>query len=593
VVLLIPLGASVGCYERLPVSIDAPHIEDEILVGLPESGDLSGLIASYDLVEIDRIDGIRVARLNVGANEDAAEALTRMQDDPRIRFAEPNYIVHATAVPNDPAWHRQWNMRAIGVDLAWDLGTGEGIVVAVLDTGVRVGGPDGFDHLLPGYDFVYDDSNPSDFNGHGTHVAGTIAQATNNGVGVAGIAHGASILPVKVLGDYGSGSMWGIAQGITYATDHGADVINMSLGSYGGSWSVEEACDDAVARGTVLVAASGNDNGGAINWPAAYDSVISVAATDAVGDISYFSNQGSGMDIAAPGGDVYEDLDNDGYSDGIYQETWSNGFYYGSWQGTSMASPHVAGAAALVMGQGVTDPAEVRRILTVTARDAGAQGHDRWFGHGRLDVDAAVRMAAGMEIPDDPEPGDDDDEPGDATAPVISGVVLASADGRFSIDWTTDEPSTSGIRFSEWGLYPEEALVTQHHRDWEGTVGYEYTFTIESVDAAGNLASSGPLSVLVVDGDGGGEVDDGAEITGVSWTSTDHDFEIFWSTDAPTQCWIELEIWGTFPRNTSWYTSYTREFWGTAGETYVAWIHCEDGSGEETVHGSFEIYMDP
>ena len=183
--------------------------------------------------------------------------------------------------------------------------------------GVRGGGPDGITTLLGGYDAYYDDDDPSDNDGHGTFVAGTIAQSTNNGRGVAGMAPGASILPVKVLSDQGFGDVRALANGIVYATDQGADVINMSLGSPSSSQTEYRAIQYAYDRDVVLVAASGNEFARSISYPAAYPEVIAVGAVRASGTRSPYSNTGSGLEIVAPGGDLNRDDNGDGYADGV------------------------------------------------------------------------------------------------------------------------------------------------------------------------------------------------------------------------------------------------------------------------------------
>jgi subtilisin family serine protease len=252
--------------------------------------------------------------------------------------------------------------------------------------------------FVGGWDFVNDDAHPNDDNGHGTHVTGTIAQTTNNGFGVAGVAFGVSVMPVKVLDAAGTGAYSWIADGIHYAVDNGADVISMSLGGASGSAILEEAVAYAYNNGVVVIAASGNDNG-AVGYPAAYDAyVIAVGATRYDETRAYYSNYGSSLDLVAPGGDLNVDQNGDGYGDGVLQNTFGDttvDWAYWFYQGTSMATPHVSGVAALLLTRdpGLT-PDEVRDVLQSTAEDLGAAGWDSTYGWGLVDAEAALRSLA-------------------------------------------------------------------------------------------------------------------------------------------------------------------------------------------------------
>ncbi len=310
-------------------------------------------------------------------------------------YIEPNYIYSTLGTPNDPDYSKQWNFRSINVEKAWEDTKGEGVTVAVIDTGVsRV--PDLKDtKFVKGYDFVNDREVADDDNGHGTHVAGTIAQTTNNGYGVAGIAYQASIMPLKVLSAGGGGTIADIAEAIKFAADHGADVINMSLGGGGESQAMKEAIAYAHSKGVVIVAAAGNSNDNSASYPARYAHVIGVSAINAAGVKSPYSNYGAGVDISAPGGDTSESESGGILQETINPQTGQPMFAY--FQGTSMASPHVAGVAALIKASGVDDPEQVTGILKQSAR-AIKDDPLNHFGAGQLDAANAVALATKGQI---------------------------------------------------------------------------------------------------------------------------------------------------------------------------------------------------
>ncbi len=451
-------------------------VDREVLVSVADLGDGVARMhveQTYGLIEVERNEAIGVSLLAFD-HEDLDLLIQDMEQDWRVEFAEPNYIVTQQGTPNDPYVGYQWNLSFIDAPQAWDTADGTGAVVAVLDTGVSEGA-DGFAHLLQGYDFYYDDSDPSDRVGHGTHVAGTIAQATNNGVGVAGVAPGASILPVKVLGDNGYGSTSAIAKGIVYATDQGADVINMSLGGAYYSSTQHQAVRYAHDRGVVIVAATGNEFASSIGYPAGLEEVIAVGAGRADGSRAPYSNTGTGIDLIAPGGDMSRDDNGDGYGDGILQETLGGYQFY---EGTSMATPHVAGAAAVLVSMGIEDPEQIRDILTSTARDVGSPGYDTSTGWGYLDLAAAVANAEPAPVLD-------------TTAPLIQGVTVSTDGDRFRVAWTTDEPATSQIQFTGWErIYGSTDLKTSHDQGFRGSEGSSYGFTVISTDAEGNTRTS-------------------------------------------------------------------------------------------------------
>lgn len=286
----------------------------------------------------------------------------------------------------DPLRSRQWAHDLLHTSTAWKAATGVGVVVAVVDTGVQASHPDLSGRVLQGYDFVGRDTNADDANGHGTHVAGIIAANTYNSIGIAGMTKSAKVLPVRVLDAVGEGTDANVASGITWAANHGADVINLSLA--GPKSSAESAAVSyAISQGVVVVAAAGNDGCGLLtpaSYPAADDGVIGVAAVTRTRSIASYSSCGSWVDVAAPGGDGATD------AGGIYSTY--RGSSYASLSGTSMATPYAAATAALAVeeiGPGWT-PAGVAQVLTETATDLGATGRDGSFGAGLINPVAIV-----------------------------------------------------------------------------------------------------------------------------------------------------------------------------------------------------------
>lgn len=357
---------------------------------------------ALDMITFYR-DRFRVLRLPARCDRQAV--LAALARNPAIAYAEPNRIMRAFFTPNDRDYPLQWHFQLINMEQAWEASTGAGVTVAVVDSGVSPYGADGFGgRLLGGYNaFINAPALWQDANYHGTHVAGTIAQETGNGAGVAGIAFDAQILPVKVLNRFGVGTTAAVAAGIRWAADNGAQVINLSLGDMEGSQTLEEAVAYAYNRGVVLVAASGNysdiDMLMPVAFPAAYDEVIAVGAVDVNRERAFYSNGGPELDLVAPGGSPGDEND-DGYEDGVLQETFSAyfgfawfsfgwGYYFA--RGTSMASPHVAGVAALIKSRHPDwGPDEVRQALIDTATHRGDPGRNDEYGYGLLNAAAAV-----------------------------------------------------------------------------------------------------------------------------------------------------------------------------------------------------------
>jgi len=348
-------------------------------------------------------------RIKVSASKTPRQMVGLYSREPDVKYAELNYYAYALFVPNDPYYFLQWHFNdasaGINIESAWDITTGEAnVVIAVLDTGIAYENHKGFE-LAPdladtlfvaGYNFIKGNEHANDDDGHGTHVAGTLAQSTNNNQGAAGIAFDCSIMPVKVLSRRGVGTYTDIADGIYFAADNGADIINMSLGGAGDSTTLRDAVAYAYNQTVTVICAAGNEfqEGNPPSYPAAYDDYcIAVGATRYDRTRAYYSNTGSYLDLAAPGGDLDVDQNADGYGDGILQQTFgTNPKDWGLWfyTGTSMAAPHVSGIAALLISTGATGPDAIREALEDTAIDLGPSGWDAEYGWGLVDAYAAL-----------------------------------------------------------------------------------------------------------------------------------------------------------------------------------------------------------
>jgi type VII secretion-associated serine protease mycosin len=360
-----------------------------------------------DLMVLGQLDSLHVYLVGVPEGEEMALA-EQFGRHPAVAYAEPDYIYEALGVPNDPSYATdQWNLPQVNAPAAWDITTGlSEFIIAVIDTGVDLSHPDLAGKIVAGYDFANSDAVPQDDYGHGTHVAGIAAAITDNAVGVAGIAWGARIMPIKVLDSSGYGYTSHIAQGIQWAADHGAQIINLSLGGSSPSSTLEDAVNYAYDRGLLIAAAAGNAYlwGNAASYPAAYPHVVAVAATNDTDEHARYSTEGYYVDIAAPGGDP------DSSSDAnprhwIMSTLWRAGSTYGPAAGTSMASPHVAGLAALVWSRHMNwTNDEVEWVIESSAVDRGDPDRDDVYGWGRIDMLAAVKADTPPPPPPPPPP---------------------------------------------------------------------------------------------------------------------------------------------------------------------------------------------
>jgi subtilisin family serine protease len=363
-----------------------------------------------------------------------SSAVKKLNAEPAVQYAELNYRIYAhDTVPNDPSLAKQWaHTEVMRSPAGWNITTGSAdTIIAILDSGVDEGHPDLAAKLVPGYDFVDNDADPHDLNGHGTHVAGIAAAVTDNGIGVAGMDWQARIMPIRVLDVEGGGFMATLAEGIGWAYTHGAKVLNISSGGPDFSLSVLDAVNAARDAGSMVIASMGNDNNSLPAYPAAYDSVVAVSSTARYDVRASYSNYGNHNDLAAPGGIMTAYQDPNGiYSTmptyPVYMTTedhfWT---YYDYVHGTSQAAPYVSGLASLIWSlKPSLTVYEVQETIEITAVDLGAPGWDPFYGHGRVDPLAALRVHS---IP---------------SAPVLAPIRNPEGGGTYLVDWN-DVPNAS------------------------------------------------------------------------------------------------------------------------------------------------------
>ena len=379
-------------------------------VTLPEAAEIHRQLGGQVKETIPGI-GVQVVTVPRGQAKEKVQAYS---SNARVAYAEPDFVAEAVGSPDDPGFVNQWGMVKVQAPQAWEVPTGSSSInIAILDTGVDQDHPDLANKLINNINFS-DSATLDDVYGHGTHVAGIAAAITNNGIGVVGLGYDSTIMNVKVLGDTGSGAYSWIASGIIWAADNGAEIINMSLGGSSASSTLEDAINYAWSKGVVIVAAAGNSGSTTPSYPAYYANCIAVAATDANDAMAYFSTYGKWVDVAAPGLSIYSTLKDNAY---------------GYKSGTSMASPHVAGLAALVFttvsdvnGDGKLND-EARSRIEATCDDIGVSG----IGSGRINAYRAIQTGAATGAIAGIVTNSDDGMP-IAGATVSDGVRTSSTD---------------------------------------------------------------------------------------------------------------------------------------------------------------------
>lgn len=321
------------------------------------------------------IPRINVMVVEIPQNRTSQNFLQILKNDKDVLFAEPDVKIEADEF-NDPMLKDQYALKKVDAEGAWKINKGKpDVVIAIIDTGVDLDHPDLKDKLLNGYNAISPGTPPKDDARHGTHVAGIAAAIGNNSIGISGLAPNCKILPVKVLGN-GSGSIATISDGLIWAADNGADVVNMSLGTYTEDKTLAEAVKYALGKNVVCIATMGNDNMERRRFPAGFPGMIAIGSTDENDKKSSFSNYGDWMTVSAPGTNILSTL-----------PTYMSPNGYGKLSGTSMAAPLVTGLAGLIRSQNKgLSPSETSKILKAGTDDLGDEGFDKYFGAGRINA---------------------------------------------------------------------------------------------------------------------------------------------------------------------------------------------------------------
>ena len=454
------------------------HAAGRILVmpkaGLPEA-DFDIILKSARGARKQKVgqSTLHIVKLDAGVSEQ--EMVDRLSKNPHIKFAELDKLVPASAIPNDPYYGSSYHLPLVGAPAAWDTTQGEGVTIAILDSGVNGNHPDLAARMVPGYNFYDNNTDTSDVQGHGTAVAGVAAAATNNSIGVAGVAGQAKIMPVRIADANAWAYYSTIAQGITWAADHGAKIANASYGGVSSSSAIINAANYLRSKGGVLFVSAGNT--GAVDSAPMTNSMVVVSATNAWDSRPSWSTYGNVVTLSAPGEYIY---------------TTNREGGYGQWNGTSFSSPLVAGVGALMLSANpALTPAKVDSILYTTAKDIGDPGRDIYYGYGRVDAAAAVAAAVAAR------------PVVDTTAPVASianPVAGASVSGVTNVDVTaSDNVGVAYVQLKVNGTVVATDNTAPYTFSWDTKGAQNGNTNLEAVafDAAGNSASSGVVAVNV------------------------------------------------------------------------------------------------
>lgn len=437
------------------------------------SAEFAAALAGNNGRSLGKLGGLDVDVVDVPVGREE-ETAARLAKHPKIKFAEVDKLMPPAGSANDPNFASEWHLTTIGAPAAWDYGTGSGVTIAIIDSGVDSSHPDLAPQLVPGWNFYDNNINTADVYGHGTAVAGAAAAATNNGMGVASVAGGARIMPLRVSDSTGYTFWSTAAQAINYAADHGVRVANLSFVGPAASSTIQTAASYLRSKGGVLFVSAGNSGTQDNTTPTSVMTVVS--ATDTNDQIASFSTYGSFVTLAAPGN---------------YILTTSQGGIYQYWWGTSFAAPIAAATAALILSRRPDlTPSQVDSTIASTATDLGAPGKDIYYGAGRINAAAALQAAAGSSPTQDTTP------PNVAitspTGGTVSAVVSVAVNASDNIGVTRVDLRLNGLTVATMSAPPY--LFT-----WNSATVADGSAALSAVayDAAGNSKTSAPVAVNV------------------------------------------------------------------------------------------------
>lgn len=441
--------------------------------GLPEAA-LAKILKENGSGKARRVGNseLRIVDLPPGLERQSIEKLSR---HPHIKFAELDKAVNVALAPNDPYFGSQWHVTKIGTPTAWDIAQGNGVTIAIIDTGVESTHPDLVNQIVAGWNFYDNNSNTSPVNGHGTWVAGTAGATINNGTGVAAVAGGVKVMPLRVVDGSGVGYWSAIANAITYAADKGVRVANASFEKLLNSASVMSAAAYMKSKGGLVVVSAGNS--GVNEGLTPNTSVIPVSATDSNDLITSWSSYGGYVAISAPGVPIY---------------TTGLGGTYVQGQGTSFSSPIVAATVALMMSANPKlSSTEVEKLLFSTAVDLGAAGRDIYYGYGRVDAGAAVKAAATATTTTDTQA---------PTASIAAPLANSTVSGLVPINVSaTDNLGVTKVELRVNGSLVATDTASPYGFSWDSTTVTNgmASLTATAYDAAGNSATSTAVAVNI------------------------------------------------------------------------------------------------